>query len=116
MSSQQDPLPGIGWIAGEDEFEEPLRLQELEDARNSRRTELRQNEKIGDTMSGDRNVRRTRLVFHNANGYNLKGGQGGKFREACQSVSEMGADYFGVQEHNLDANKPTVKVILLKTT
>jgi len=116
MSSQRGTMPRGSWIDEDRDFEEALRMQELEDERLARQASLRANEKIGDEMSNARNEARTRMVFHNTNGYNIKGGQGGQFREACQSVYEMGAEFFGVQEHNLDTNQATVAGILRQVT
>jgi len=77
MSSQRGTMPRGRWIDEDRDFEEALRMQELEDERLARQASLRANEKIGDEMSNARTEARTRMVFHNTNGYNIQGGRGG---------------------------------------
>jgi len=106
-----------GDIAGDEEaFAEAVRLQEQEEARQDREATQQANERIGDKMTRRDKDKRTRMIFHNSNGFNISGGGGGDFLEACQAVHEAGAEYYGAQEHNLDTNQPAVEGALRKTT
>lgn len=76
---------------------------------------LRHNHNWGDTLADKRNDYVIRIYAQNVNGIRIDQ-DGGQYNEICKILTEVKADIFCFQEHNLDTTQYKVKNILHETT
>ena len=76
---------------------------------------LHRNRSWGDSLNDKADDHSIRIYAQNLNGISLHK-DGGQYKEICDILTEVKADIFCFQEHNLDTTKYEVKNILYETT
>ena len=70
---------------------------------------LARNEPVGDVMPARKPPNVARFLFNNKRGFPLYDSNGGELFEDCKTLRQLGVDYAGFQEANLDTNQSYVK-------
>jgi hypothetical protein len=76
---------------------------------------LRRNQSWGDSLTDKTHDYVIRIYAQNINGMRINK-DGGQYKEICKIITEVKADIFCFQEHNLDTTQYEVKNILHETT